>query len=184
MSEVQGLMQGATISPEELPISTSRCAGTEIFAVIIMLALRLFGLLPASITLILTEASLLPGKFETIIPSPTKKRGSTIVELLGGGKPPMGLAAFRSALKSLSVPQFLWLIELHLKKAQIKDKNECDVWVDGVAGTAARPTSPDNNSTSANAEPETIVPRQQSRPSTSPPGQEAHTRANGVVYKP
>ncbi|KAJ5374872.1 hypothetical protein N7517_006878 [Penicillium concentricum] len=120
MNEVQSLMQGSMVSSEEMPISTSKRAGAEILAVIIMLAFLLFGLLPASITLILTEASLLPDKLETTIPSPTKERGSTIAELLGGEKAPTGLAAFSSALKGFGVPQFLWLIELHLKKCFIQ----------------------------------------------------------------
>ena len=85
-----------------------------------MLAFRLIGLLPASITLILTEANLLPGKLETIIPSPAKNRGSTIAELRGGDKIPPGLAAFTSSLKAFGVPQFLWLIELHLKKCFVQ----------------------------------------------------------------
>lgn len=96
-------------------MSISRRAGAEILAVIIMLAFRLMGLLPTSITLILTEAILLPGKLETIIPSLTKNRGSTIAELRGGGKIPLGIAAVTSALKAVGVPRFLWLIELHLK---------------------------------------------------------------------
>ncbi|OQE00692.1 hypothetical protein PENVUL_c047G02711 [Penicillium vulpinum] len=88
--------------------------------VIIMLAFRLLGLLPASITLILTEVSLLPGKLETLIPSPTKQRGSTIAELRGGRKIAPGLAAFSSALKAFGIPQFMWLIELHLKKCFVQ----------------------------------------------------------------
>lgn len=121
MHEAQSLVKGSMISPiEEMPISTNRRAGAEIFAVVIMLAFRFFGLLPASITLILTEASLLPGKLETIIPSATKKRGSTIAELRGGGRIPPGLAAFGSSLKGFGVPQFLWLIELHLKKCFVQ----------------------------------------------------------------
>lgn len=107
-------------SGEEMPISTSRRASVEVFAVIIMLAFRLLGLLPASITLIMTEASLLPMNLETIIPSPTKKRGSTIAEILGGRRIPSGLAAFSNSLKSFGVPQFLWLIELHLKKCFVQ----------------------------------------------------------------
>lgn len=101
-------------------MSSSRRAGAEILAVIIMLSFRLMGFLPASITLILTEASLLPGKLETTIPSLTKNRGSTIAELRGGHKIPLGIAAFNSALKAFSVPQFLWLIELHLKKCFVQ----------------------------------------------------------------
>lgn len=121
MHEAQGLIQKSIISPgEQLPLTTSRRAGAEVFAVIIMLVFRLLGLLPATITLILTEVSLLPGKLETTIPSPTKKRGSTIAELLGGRKIYPGLAAFSNALKPFGVPQFLWLIELHLKKCFVQ----------------------------------------------------------------
>ena len=119
MYEAQSLIQGSMISPGE-GMSISTRAGAETFAVIIMLAFRLIGLLPASITLILTEASLLPGKLETIIPSPAKNRGSTIAELRGGDKIPPGLAAFTSSLKAFGVPQFLWLIELHLKKCFVQ----------------------------------------------------------------
>lgn len=121
MYEAQSLIQRSMISSgEEMPISTSRRASVEVFAVIIMLAFRLLGLLPASITLIMTEASLLPMNLETIIPSPTKKRGSTIAEILGGRRIPSGLAAFSNSLKSFGVPQFLWLIELHLKKCFVQ----------------------------------------------------------------
>lgn len=119
MDEARGLIQGSMISPGD-EMSSSRRAGAEILAVIIMLSFRLMGFLPASITLILTEASLLPGKLETTIPSLTKNRGSTIAELRGGHKIPLGIAAFNSALKAFSVPQFLWLIELHLKKCFVQ----------------------------------------------------------------
>jgi hypothetical protein len=119
MYEAQSLIQGSVISPGD-EMSISRRAGAEIFAVIIMLAFRLMGLLPASIALILTEASFLPGKLETIIPSPTKNRGSTIAELRGGGKIPLGITTFPSSLKTFGVPQFLWLIELHLKKCFVQ----------------------------------------------------------------
>ena len=119
MNEAQNLLQGSMISPEDLLISTSRRAGVEIFAVIIMLVFRLLGLLPASVILISTEASLLPDNLETMIPSPTKKRGSTVAELLGG-KVPTGLAACGRALKGFGVSHFLWLIELHLKKCFVQ----------------------------------------------------------------
>lgn len=119
MYEGQSLIQGSMI-PSGDEMSISRRARAEILAVIIMLAFRLMGLLPTSITLILTEASLLPGKLETIIPSLTKNRGSTIAELRGGGKIPLGIAAFTSALKAVGMPQFLWLIELHLKKCFVQ----------------------------------------------------------------
>lgn len=121
MHQVQSLVQRSVFSSgDKMQISTSKRASAEILAVIIVLAIRVVGLLPAFINLILTEASLLPGKFETIIPSPTKQRGSTIAELLGGGQVPLGLAAFRSALHAFGVPQFLWLLELHLKKCLIQ----------------------------------------------------------------
>jgi hypothetical protein len=119
MNEAHGLMQGSMISPKDLPISTSRRAGAEIFAIIIIPVFRLLALLPASIILISTEASLLPDNLETMIPSPTKKRGSTIAELLGG-KFHTGLVACSSALKGFGAPQFLWLIELHLKKCFVQ----------------------------------------------------------------
>ncbi|KAJ5169586.1 uncharacterized protein N7500_002369 [Penicillium coprophilum] len=120
MNECQSLLQASMIPSNEMPISSSRRASVEILAAIIMLAFRFLGLMPTSIALVLTEASLLPGKLETIIPSPTKQRGSTIAELLGGEKVPMGLAAFSSALKGFGVAQFLWLIELHLKKCFVQ----------------------------------------------------------------
>lgn len=119
MYEAQSLIQGSMISTGD-EMSISRRAGAETFAVIIMLAFRLTGLLPASIALILTEASLLPSKLETIILSPTKNRGSTIADLRGGRKMPLGIAAFTSSLKGFGVPQLLWLIELHLKKCFVQ----------------------------------------------------------------
>jgi hypothetical protein len=121
MSEAHNLIKSSLISPgNEMPISTGRRAGAEICAVIIMLALRLLGLLPASIALILTETSLLPVNLETIIPSPKKKRGSTIAELFGGSKFSPGLAAFSSASKTFGLSQILWLIGLHLKKCLVQ----------------------------------------------------------------
>lgn len=45
-------------------------------------------LLPASTILTSTEASILPGTVETITPSPEKRCGAVIVELLGGTKIP------------------------------------------------------------------------------------------------
>jgi hypothetical protein len=123
MYEAQRIIEGSLISSSEdmMQISTSRRAGAEILAVILMLAFRLLGLLPASITLVLTEASLLPSSLETVIPSPTKQRGSTIAELLGRrGKIASGLATFSNALNAFGVPQFLWLIELHLKKCFVQ----------------------------------------------------------------
>jgi len=103
-------------SVDAVQISTSRRASAEILAVIIVLAIRVLGLLPASITLVLAEASLLPGNLVTIIPSPTKRRGSTIAELLGGSKIPPGLAAFSSTFHAFGMPQLFWILELHLKK--------------------------------------------------------------------
>ncbi|OKL59145.1 hypothetical protein UA08_05916 [Talaromyces atroroseus] len=124
MYEAQDLIQASLTSSEDIPLSASRRAGGEILAVIVVLLFRFLGLLPAFITLISTEASLLSGSLETLIPSPIKQRGSTIAELLGPGRktPPLppGLATFSSALKAFGVSQFFWLLELHLKKCFVQ----------------------------------------------------------------
>lgn len=121
MQQVQGLAERSMVpSVDEVQIPTSKRASFEIFVVIIVLSIRILGLVPASVTLILTEASLLPGNLETIIPSPTKQRGSTIAELLGGRKIRPGFGAVSSALHAFGVPQYLWLLELHLKKCLIQ----------------------------------------------------------------
>lgn len=60
-------------------------------------------LLPVSIILALTEASLLPATLETVIPFPEKRRGAVIVELLGGTKMPSRLSTFTGALMPLDI---------------------------------------------------------------------------------
>lgn len=96
-----------TFSKEQVYPGISVRASAEVLAVILLLTLRVLALLPASIILTLTEASLLPGTRETVIPSPEKQRGAVMVELLGG-------------LKPFDISRVLWLVELHLKNCFIQ----------------------------------------------------------------
>lgn len=109
-----------TSSKEQVYPRISMRASAEVLAVILLLALRVLALLPASTILTLTEASLLPGTLETVIPSSEKRRGAVIVELLGGTKIPLGLSTFIGALRPFDISRVLWLVELHLKKCLIQ----------------------------------------------------------------
>lgn len=109
-----------TFTKEQVYPGINVRASAEVLAGIFLLALRVLALLPASIILTLTEASLLPGTLETIIPSPEKRRGAVIVELLGGTKIPLDLSTFIGALRPFDVSRVLWLVELHLKKCLVQ----------------------------------------------------------------
>lgn len=106
-----------TFSKEQVYPGISVWASAEVLAVIVLLGLRVLALLPASIMLTLTEASVLPGTLETVIPSPEKRRGAVIGELLGG---PLNLSTFIGVLKLFDISRVLWLVELHPKKCFIR----------------------------------------------------------------
>ena len=109
------------ISPhEQTRMSMDMRAGTDVLIVMLVIAFRVVGILPGTIILTLTEASLLPPGLETVIPSTTKKRGLSIVELVGGRKIPPGLAGFATIMKPFRLPQLLWLIGLHLQKCYLQ----------------------------------------------------------------
>ncbi|KAJ5887680.1 hypothetical protein N7495_007721 [Penicillium taxi] len=104
----------------ELSAYMNKPALVTIVRVIILLVLRVFALLPTTIAVIVTETSLLPENLVTIIPSRTKPRGITVAELFGGTRIPRGFDAFSNASKAFGKNQYLWLMELHLKKCFIQ----------------------------------------------------------------
>lgn len=120
MYEMQGFMEGPDISTGQVDSDIGVRPSVDIFTVILMFTLRVFGLLPATIALTLTEASLLPQTVETVISSSTKERGATIGELLGGEGVSSTYAIFMGALRPCGRRQLLWLVELHLKNCLIR----------------------------------------------------------------
>ena len=121
IERVESMVKYVLISlHEQTPTSIGMRAGTDVLIVMIVIVFRVVGILPGTIILTLTEASLLPPTLETVIPSTTKKRGLLIAELLGRRRITPGLAGFAAIMKPFRVPQFLWLIGLHLQKCHVQ----------------------------------------------------------------
>lgn len=99
---------------------TSIRALAEVFAVMMMLSLRLVALFPTQITLTLAEVKLMSPEIETIIPSPSKECGLKVGELIGDQKPPAAFEAFSNFFKPLRTVMYLQLIGLHLKKCLLQ----------------------------------------------------------------
>lgn len=89
-------------------------AAKEVLAIVLMLGFHVLAVVPTSISLVLTEASVLPKTTKTVIPLPVKNREATVAELLGGKE----AAPFIHSRFYIS--QILWLMELHFKKSFIQ----------------------------------------------------------------
>ncbi|KAL1970747.1 hypothetical protein VTN77DRAFT_2581 [Rasamsonia byssochlamydoides] len=100
---------------------------TEVLSAFLMLALRFFVLLPASITLMLIEASFVPKTEETIVPSAEKpQRRARIAELFSNQDTPVN---WETARRLVHCSTHLWFLELHIKKCLIQLSVELLAWL-------------------------------------------------------
>ncbi|KAJ5767059.1 uncharacterized protein N7511_004675 [Penicillium nucicola] len=114
------IVQHLLISPpEQSETETNTRVGMHILVVILAITFCVVAMIPGTIVLTVTEASLLPPGLETLIPSATKGRGMLVSELLGGCEIPSGFAGWVTIMKPYRVAQIIWLIGLHLQKCHL-----------------------------------------------------------------
>jgi hypothetical protein len=93
------------------PVDSRKVILSDILVSLLLLVLQFLLLLPSYIVWISIEGSLLPEKYETIVPS-HRQRGARIAELFPRGILPI---SWRKAYQMIRVGRWLWLIELHAK---------------------------------------------------------------------